>query len=80
MFSKVFPNSQPTHPQGPPSNVSSFAINPHMAVIQMHMGKNIVEDILLDGELGVNIIIEDLKEKLGLPILKPTPNTHSMAN
>jgi hypothetical protein len=51
-----------------------------MAVIQMHMGKNIVEDILLDGELGVNIIIEDLKEKLGLPILKPTPNTHSMAN
>jgi hypothetical protein len=51
-----------------------------MAIIQMHMGKNIVEDILLDGELSVNIIIEDLRKKLGLPILKPTPNTRRMAN
>jgi len=38
----------------------------------MHVGKNIVEDILFDGGLGVNIIIEELRKKLGLPILKPT--------
>jgi hypothetical protein len=33
-----------------------------MEVIPMHMGKNIVEDVLLDGELGVNIIIKDLRK------------------
>jgi hypothetical protein len=43
------------------------------------MGKNIVEDVLLDGGLGVNIIIEDLKKKLRLPIPKPTPYTIRMA-
>jgi hypothetical protein len=37
------------------------------------MGKNIVDDVLLDGGLGVNIIIENLRKKLGLPISKPTP-------
>jgi hypothetical protein len=35
-----------------------------MAVILVHVGKNIVEDVLLDGGLGVNNITEDLKKKL----------------
>jgi hypothetical protein len=74
----VFPNSQPTHFQSPPSDVGSIAIE-DMVVIQVHMGKNIVEDVLLDGGLGVNIIIEDLKKKLRLPISKPTPYTLRMA-
>jgi hypothetical protein len=51
-----------------------------MVVILMHVGKNIVEDVLLDGGLGVNIIIKNLRNKLGLPILKPTPYTFGMAN
>jgi hypothetical protein len=54
VVSKVSRNSQPTHLQG------SIAIFLHMAIIQVHLGKNIVEDVLLDGGLGVNIIIEDL--------------------
>ncbi len=53
---KIFLSSQPTLPQHPPFNVSLVAINLHVAIIQVHMGKNIVEDVLLDGGLGVNII------------------------
>jgi hypothetical protein len=29
-----------------------------MAVIQVQIGKNTIEDVLLDGGFGVNIIIE----------------------
>jgi hypothetical protein len=32
------------------------AINNHMVIIQVHIGKNIVEDVLLDGGFGINII------------------------
>jgi hypothetical protein len=46
-----------------------------MAVISMHVKKNVVEDVLLDGGLSVHIIIEDLKKKLKLLISKPTPYT-----
>jgi hypothetical protein len=49
MVSRVSPNSQPTHPQAPAYDVGSVAINPHMVVIPVHVGKNIVEDVLLDG-------------------------------
>jgi hypothetical protein len=28
-----------------------------MAIIQVHIGKNTIEDVLLDGGSGVNIII-----------------------
>jgi hypothetical protein len=38
-----------------------------MEVIQVQVGKHIVEDVLLDGGTNVNIIIENLKTKLGLP-------------
>ncbi len=43
-----------------------------MAIIQVHIGKNIIEDILLDGVFGVNIIIKQLRIRLGLPKPKPT--------
>jgi hypothetical protein len=39
-----------------------------------------VEDVLLDGESGVNIITKDLRKKLKLPIPKPTPYTLKMAD
>jgi hypothetical protein len=35
---------------------------------------------MLDGGLSINIIFEDLRKKLGLPIPKPTPYTLRMAN
>jgi uncharacterized membrane protein len=45
MVFKVFPNSQPTHPQAPPFNVGLVIIDLHMAIILVHVGKNIVEDV-----------------------------------
>ncbi len=38
-----------------------------MIVIQVQIGKNIIEDVLLDGGTSVNIITENFKTKLGLP-------------
>jgi len=42
-------------------------VNNHMVIFQVQVGKNIVEDVLLDGRISVNIIIENLKTKLSLP-------------
>ncbi len=47
--SRVFPSSELTHPQASPFDVGLIAINYHMVVIPMHVGKNIMEDVLLDG-------------------------------
>jgi hypothetical protein len=44
-----------------------------MVVIPIHVGKNLVEDVLLDGGSGVNIIMEVVKKKFGLSISKPAP-------
>ncbi len=49
------------------------AINNHMAAIQVQIKQNIVEDVLLDGGCGVNIITKQLKLRLGLPKPKPAP-------
>jgi hypothetical protein len=38
-----------------------------IAVIQVHVGKNTIEDVFLDGGSRVNIIIKQLCGKLGLP-------------
>ncbi len=73
MVSRVSPSSQPTHSQAPPFDVRLININPHMAIILMNVGKNLVEDVPLDGESGVNIIMKDLRKKIGLLILKHAP-------
>jgi hypothetical protein len=38
-----------------------------MAIIQVQEGKNLVEDILLDGGFGVNIITKDLRKNYDFP-------------
>jgi hypothetical protein len=55
-------------------------INNHMVVIQIQIGKNKIEDVLLDGGFGVNIIIEQLRLRLRLPNPKLTPYNLRMAN
>jgi hypothetical protein len=35
---------------------ATITIDNHMVVIQVHIGKNTIEDMLLDGGFGVNII------------------------
>jgi hypothetical protein len=52
-------------------NIIAIELNNQMVVIQVQVGKNIVEDVLLDGRASVNIIIENLRTKLGLPKLRP---------
>jgi hypothetical protein len=44
-----------------------------MAIIKIHVGKNMVDDILLDGSSRVNAIIDGLRRKLGLLLPQPTP-------
>jgi hypothetical protein len=50
-------------------DIVAIKVNNQMAVIQVQVEKNIVEDVLLDGGANVNIIIENLKTKLSLPKL-----------
>jgi len=40
------------------------------------VGKNIIEDVLIDGGTSVNIIVENLITKLGL--LKPSPTLYHL--
>jgi hypothetical protein len=35
------------------------AIDPHMVVIEVHVGKNMVENVLLDEGFNVNIMMEE---------------------
>jgi hypothetical protein len=44
-----------------------------MTIIQVQIGKNIIEDVLADGGSGINIMIEQLRLRLGLPKLKLAP-------
>jgi hypothetical protein len=50
-----------------------------MAIIQVQIGKNTIEDVLFDKGYGVNIIIEQLRLRLGLPKLKHAPYNLRMA-
>ncbi len=44
-----------------------------MLVIQVHVAKNLVDVVLLDGRYGVNIITKDLRNKLRILILRSAP-------
>jgi len=44
-----------------------------MDVIQIQVGKNFINDVLIDGGFGINIIIENLRIQLSLSKLNPTP-------
>ena len=56
------------------------AIDKHMPVISICIGKNIVDDVLLDGGSRVNVITEEERRKLGLPKPSPAPFNLRMAN
>jgi hypothetical protein len=51
-----------------------------MIVVQIQVGNNIVEDVLIDGGTSVNIITKNLKTKLGLPKPRLVPYHLKMAN
>jgi hypothetical protein len=51
-----------------------------MDVILVHVGKCLVEDVLLDGGSKVNIITKNLCKKLGLPTPRLAPYILRMTN
>lgn len=46
----------------PTVNMDVVVVDPNMAIIQVQVGKNLVEDVLLDGGLGVNITTNILRK------------------
>jgi hypothetical protein len=57
-------------------DTTTIEVDNQMVVIQVQVGKNTIEDVLLDGGANVNIIIKNLKTKLGLP--KPRPSLYHL--
>ncbi len=49
VVSRMLPNDKPTHVQTPPYDVRLVTIDPHMPIIPMHVGENIVDDVLWMG-------------------------------
>jgi hypothetical protein len=63
----------------PEVGTTIVAIDNHMTIIHVQIGKNTIEHVLLDGGFGGTIIIEQLRLTLGLPKPKPTPYNLKMA-
>jgi hypothetical protein len=51
-----------------------------MVVIQVQVGENIIEDVLIDGRASVNIITKNLITKLDSPKPRPTPYHFKMVD
>ncbi len=56
--------------------ITVVTIDKHMVVIQVQIGKNTIEDLLMDGTFKINIITKQLKLNLGLS--KPKPTTYNL--
>ncbi len=54
-------------------DIATIEVDNQMVIIQIQVGKNIVDNVLLDGRTSVNIIIKNLITKLGLPKPRPAP-------
>ncbi len=73
-------NSIPSKPTLPKLGIALVAIDHQMAIIQVQIRKIFIEDVLLDGGSGVNIIMEKLKVQLGLSKPKHAPYNLFMVN
>jgi hypothetical protein len=66
-------NLVPSRPTLLEPQVASIAIGHQMAIIQIQVRKNFIEDVFLDGGFRVNIITKKLKIQLGLSKPKLAP-------
>ncbi len=55
-------------------------VNNQMAITQIQVGKNIVEDVLIDGGASANFITKNLKTRLGLSKPRLAPYHFKMAD
>jgi hypothetical protein len=62
------------------SMVVSIAIDHQMVVIQVQVINNFIEDVLLDGGYGINIITKKLRVQLGLSKPNLAPYNLHMTN
>ncbi len=61
-------------------NITAIEMSNQMVVIQVQIGKNTIEDVLLNGEENVNTITKKFITQLSLPKLKLAPYHFKMAN
>jgi len=54
-------NPIPSKPSLPELIITLVAIDHQMVVIQIQVGKFFIENVLLDGDFGINIITKKLK-------------------
>jgi hypothetical protein len=67
---------QPKHVH-PKLACAAVTIDHQMIMIQVHVGKNFIDDVLIDGGSRINIILENLIIQLGLSKSSPMPyNLH----
>ncbi len=64
----------------PEPTFATMTIDHQMAMIQVQVGKNFIDDVLIDGGYGTNIIIDNLIVQLSLSKLNPTPYNLCMVN
>jgi hypothetical protein len=69
-------NLVPSKPTLIKLTVVLVAIDHQMAIIHVQVGKNFIEDVLLDGGSKINIIMEKLRVRLGL--LKPKLESYNL--
>jgi hypothetical protein len=59
---KIAPRKKNVTMLGPNLIIACMVVDFHMVVIKIQVGKNMVEDILLDGKSSMNIMTEELQE------------------
>jgi hypothetical protein len=70
---KIAPRRKIVIMPGPNPVIAFVAIDPHMVVIKIQVGKNMVEDILLGGGSNTNIMTKELQKWLRPPSPKLAP-------
>jgi hypothetical protein len=55
-------------------DTTTIKVDNQMLVFQVQVGKNTIEDVLLNGRASVNIITKNLITKLGLPKPRLAPH------
>ncbi len=68
---------EPIHPE---PTCAIMVIDHRMIVIQIQVGKNFIDDVLIDGGSRINIIVENLILQLSMSKLSPTPYNLFMAD
>lgn len=80
VLANFFPSKILILPKLPSTIVTTIDMDPHMVVIPIYVGKNLVEDVLLDGRSIINIITDSFKKRLGLHVPSPSPYNFKMVD